>query len=174
METVMRQDIEDALAPLAGCELRATERVLDTLVVRFGVRADNGSAGPGEITLHVSCAWRLVDGGHVLVGAGDLFTPADPDGEPESFDWEPQGASWLDVRLAEVAARREAGAPHVTAAAVDPYGGLRLTLSDGLALELFPSSTPTGHVSTEFWRLIVSGADDLVVGTFGVEREAAE
>jgi hypothetical protein len=169
----MRQEIEAALVPLVGCELRAAERALDSLVVRFARPGQNGDGAAAEVVLQVACPWRLADGEHVLVGAGDLFTPADPDGEPESFDWEPPGASWLDVRLAEVAERRGAAAPRVTAVAPDPYGGVRVELADGVVLELFPNSTPTGHVSTEFWRLATTGADDFVVGTFGVEREPA-
>lgn len=163
----MTNDCEGALAELVGRRLLAADRVVDVLILRFG-----GDGDGDERALHVACPWRLADAERVLVGAGDLLTPADPDGEPESFDWEPPGASWLDVRLDELAARRGAAPPTVTAVSADPFGGLRLGLSDGLVLELFPNSTPTGHVSTEFWRLSAPGAADIVVGTFGVERES--
>ena len=162
----MTSDCERALGELVGRRLLAADRVVDVLILRFGGAAD-------ERALHVACPWRLSDGERVLVGSGDLLTPSDPDGEPESFDWEPPGASWLDVRLEELAARRADAAVSVTAAVADPLGGARIGLSDGLVLELFPSSTPTGHVSTEFWRLSAPGAADLVFGTFGVEREPA-
>jgi hypothetical protein len=104
------------------------------------------------------------------VGSGDLLTPADPAEEPESFDWELPGASWLDVRLGEL---EPAHPPVVEAANADAFGGVRLTLSGGRVLELFPNATPTGHVATEFWRLLRPGSDapHFVVGTFGVDRE---
>lgn len=167
----MQREIERALHPLVGLHLRLATRRVDMLRLEFGAAAGDAAA----TALQVACAWRLADGERVLVGSGDLFTPADADEEPETFDWEPAGASWLDVRLGELAEKRagEADAPAVTAVSVDPFGGARLTLADGLTLELFPNSTPTGHVSTEFWRLTSAGADDFVVGTFGVEREAA-
>ena len=167
----MQSEIEQALHPLVGLHLRRATRLVDLLRVEFGAAGGDAAAA----TLDVACAWRLTDGERVLVGAGDLFTPADPDEEPESFDWEPEGASWLDVRLGELAEKRAAApdAAAVAAVSVDPFGGARLALADGLTLELFPHSTPTGHVSTEFWRLTSAGADDFVVGTFGVEREAA-
>ena len=170
----MQDEIERALGPLVGRTLRATERAIDVLRVELVAPPANGADGPPDvITLRVACAWRVTDGERVLVGSGDLFTPADPDEEPETFDWEPAGASWLDVRLGELAEKRAAGAPPALARVeVDPFGGARLALTDGLVLELFPNSTPTGHVSTEFWRLTGAGVDDLVVGTFGLEREA--
>lgn len=166
----MHQDIEQALQALTGAPLLGVSRMVDTLRLDF---ADRPPHAAGGVALHVACAWRLTDGERILVGSGDLFTPADPDEEPATFDWEPAGASWLDVRLGELAATRAAAAhpPAVSQVTVDPFGGVRIALTDGFVLELFPSSTPTGHVSTEFWRLTRAGADDFVVGTFGVERE---
>jgi hypothetical protein len=107
----------------------------------------------------------------ILVGSGDLLTPADPEADIETFDWDEPGASWLDVRLGEIGAAHAADPPAVSSAVVDELGGLRLTLTGGLALELFPTSTPTGHVSTEFWRLLRPGTDGphFAVGTFGAD-----
>ena len=169
----MHDEIERALGTLVARTLRTAERVMDVLRLELVAPPANGADEPADaVTLRVACAWRVTDGERVLVGSGDLFTPADPDEEPETFDWEPAGASWLDVRLAELAEKRAAGAPPaVTRVEADPFGGARLVLSDGLVLELFPNSTPTGHVSTEFWRLTSAADDDLVVGTFGAERE---
>jgi hypothetical protein len=169
----MQQEIERALRALVARPLRAAERVVDVLRLEFGGVPSNGTGDPGDaVALQVACAWRLTDGERVLVGSGDLFTPADPDEEPETFDWEPVGASWLDVRLAELGEKWSVAPLLVERAAADAFGGVRLELAGGLALELFPNSTPTGHVSTEFWRLERAGeAEALVVGTFGVERE---
>ena len=161
----MNAEIDRALAGLVGAALLAAGRDGDRLLLRLR----GGDAH--DHALHVAAPWRLTDGERVLVGSGDLLTPADPDGEPESFDWEPEGASWLDVRLGELAERRGSSGPTLAGAAADAFGGARLTFADGRVLEVFPNSTPTGHVSTEFWRLGRAGEDDLVVGTFGVERE---
>lgn len=169
----MQDEIERALAPLVGRTLRGAERLMDVLLLRFrGVESNGDGDAADDVALHVACPWRVTGGTRVLVGAGDLFTPADPDEEPATFDWEPEGASWLDVRLGELAEKRGGATATVTEVQADGLGGFRLALADGLLLELFPNSTPTGHVSTEFWRLTSPGADDFVVGTFGVEREA--
>lgn len=174
----MNSDIDRVLGRLAGLPLSKVQRDADTIHLRFGAppaARRGGAPEEGELTLRVACPWRLADAERVLVGSGDLFTPADPDEDPATFDWEAPGASWLDVRLAELAARR-AGDPFVVeSAAADRFGGVRIALRGGVVLELFPNSTPTGHVATEFWRLGRDDGreDDWVVGTFGVEREPA-
>lgn len=160
-------EIEQAVAPLVGLPLRSATRLVDLLELRFGADDDGG------YTLHIACPWRLADGERILVGSGDLFTPADPDEEPETFDWEQPGASWLDVRLGELWERFDGSPPAVRGIGVDPFGGLALALGSGMTLELFPASTPTGHIATEFWRLSQpgQGTPHVVFGTFGLERQ---
>jgi hypothetical protein len=161
--------IDAALAPLAGLPLLELSRDGAVLVLRLGGAGEGRSGGDPAWTLRVSCAWRLTSADGILTGAGDLFTPADPDAELDDFDWDAPGASWLDVRLA--AFHEALGAERVTLerAAGDRFGGLHLALSDGLALEVFPESSDAEHVDSEFWRLEPGG---IVVGSRGLEREA--
>jgi hypothetical protein len=172
--------IDAALAPLAGLPLLELAREGAVLVLHFGVAETGRPGGPGgpagdsARTLRVSCAWRLTSGDGVLTGAGDLFTPADPDAGLEDFDWDAPGASWLDVRLA--AFHQALGGERVTVerAAGDRFGGLHLALSDGIALEVFPESSDAEHVDSEFWRLgpgDAAGPGDIVVGSRGLEHE---
>jgi hypothetical protein len=177
-------DLDETLAGLVGLPLSRLTRSGDTLWIQLGDRAapaddaTNGAgsapAEDGTLALLVACPWRWAAADRILVGSGDLLTPADPDAELEDFDWDEPGASWLDVRLAELAERLATDPPVVRAAIADPWLGLRIELSDASALELFPNSTPTGHVSTEFWRLLRPGTEvpHLVAGTFGVDRES--
>ena len=174
----MRDEIERAAAPLIGLPMWGAGRAADLLWLQFGARRSATGAGPderdvGEIALHVACPWRLCDAERILVGSGDLLTPADAEEDPETFDWDEPGASWLDVRLGELQAADVARPPVVESVAADALGGLRLGLGGGRVLELFPNATPTGHVTTEFWRLLRPGSGDphFVVGTFGVSRE---
>jgi len=176
----VKDDIDQALAPLVGLPMWAASRTADRLTLQFGERQrvvddEGGEREVGLYALDVACPWRLAAPDRILVGSGDLLTPADPEEEIETFDWDVPGASWLDVRLEEVAAAHASSPPAVAAIDADPFGGVRLTLSGALALELFPTSTPTGHVATEFWRLLRLGAAEphFVVGTFGVELESA-
>jgi len=172
--------IDAAVAPLATLPLLDLAREGGVLVLRLGVAGNGrtgrpvGPEGDGAWTLRVSCAWRLTSGDGILTGAGDLFTPADPDAELEDFDWEAPGASWLDVRLA--AFHQALGGERVTVerAAGDRFGGLHLALSDGIALEVFPESSDAEHVDSEFWRLgrgDAAGPGDIVVGSRGLEHE---
>ena len=121
-------------------------------------------------SLHIACAWRIAGPTTILAASGDLFTPADPDAELESFDWDVPGASWWDVRIAEVETLLDATVI-VNTFMADTYGGVRLVCTSGIELEIFPNSSPAPHVETEFWRLIRGGQaeDCVVVGTSGIE-----
>src|SRR5215212_7371991 len=106
-------------------------RAADLLWLQFGDRrrvpaGDDGGEERevGELALHVACPWRLRDDERVLVGSGDLLTPADPDEDPETFDWDQPGASWLDIRLGEIQAADAAAPPVVESVAADALGGV--------------------------------------------------
>lgn len=165
----MRAEIERELARLVGYAVQRVTRVAD--LVRFHL-ADRSSGG-GLLALHVACPWRLTDGERLLVGSGDLLTPADAEADLETFDWDEPGSNWLDVRLAELWEGFGDAPPVVAAVSADRFGGVRLTLDAGRLLEIFPNSTPTGHVSTEFWRLVPDegAATSFAIGTFGIERQ---
>jgi hypothetical protein len=174
----MRAEVGGALTPLLGLPIWAAGRDRDLVWLQIGERktvptGTDGQQEVGTYTLHLACPWRLVDQKRVLVGSGDLLTPADPEAEIETFDWDVPGANWLDVRLAELWSGVGAASPSIQGVEPDHYGGFALHLSDGLRLEVFPNSTPTGHVATEFWRLVQSATHvpHFVVGTFGVERD---
>jgi hypothetical protein len=172
-------EIAVALAPLLGLPLWAAGRSGELVWFQIGERRtvaseDGGRREVGTYSLHLACPWRLVDPDRVLVGAGDLLTPADPEAEIETFDWDVPGANWLDLRLEELWSGFGAILPTIQGVEPDPYGGFALHLTGAMRLEAFPNSTPTGHVATEFWRLVQPATDvpQLVVGTFGVERES--
>ena len=170
--------MDDALAALAGLPVVTLARAGDALWLHLGERRTVEAAdGPREVGTHaivVACPWRWVAPDRVIVGSGDLLTPADADVELDDFDWDEPGASWLDVRLGELVVRLADAPLAVRHAARDAWLGLRVELDDGSALECFANSTPTGHVSTEFWRVMrerVEGTEHLVAGTFGIDRE---
>ena len=173
-------ELDATLAALAGLALARLGRAGDTLWIQLGplqtIDGDDGDGGPREVgthALHVACPWRWCASDRVLVGSGDLLTPADADVELEDYDWDEPGASWLDVRLGELNERLVQSPRTVRRATRDAWLGLRLALDDDSTIELFPNSTPTGHVSTEFWRVLQPGsaAPHLVTGTFGIDRE---
>jgi hypothetical protein len=156
----LKDIVERIVAPLVGLRVSALAREADLLVVQF---ADSHE-------LRIACAWRVAGPSAILAASGDLFTPADPNAELETFDWDVPGASWWDIRMAEVGRLLDQSVV-VTTFLADSYGGVRLVCTGGMELEIFPNSSPSPHVETEFWRLIRSGKaeDSVVVGTAGIE-----
>jgi hypothetical protein len=166
----MKDIIERVLAPLVGLRLWAPERESDLLVLHLGERREVGGQSVVEYGIRIACAWRIGGPTEILAGSGDLFTPTDPDADLENFDWDPPGASWWDNRLQEIA-QLLADPVAVTTFVADSYGGFRLVFTRGIELEVFPNSSPSPHVETEFWRLLRPGQDEdyVVVGTNGIE-----
>lgn len=171
---MLKAQIERALAPLVGLSMWGTARAADLLTMQFGPARvaptpRDAARKVGAYALHVAAPWRLTAGEDVLVGAGDLFTPADPEADLESFDWEAAGATWWDRRWKAVL---DAGAPIVAAVSGDEIGGLCIKFVSELTFEVFPHSAAAPHVDTEFWRLLEPGHDasHFVVGTTGVRQ----
>ena len=165
---------EAAFAPLVGLTAWGFDRASDILMVQFGeARAsESGTRTVGAYAFHVSCAWRLTDNGAIAVASGDLFTPADPDADLETFAWDEPGANWWDARMQAFLAAR--ASPLVVSTFVcDDVSGVRLVFSDGAELEVFPNSSPAPHVDSEYWRVLRPGEDDahIVSGTFGLVLE---
>lgn len=142
----------------------------DLLIAQFGGSKDAEQGSVGDYTLRIACAWRIAGPTSILLASGDLFTPADPDAELETFDWDVPGASWWDVRMDEVARLLEQNVV-ITTFLADSYGGVRLVATSGIELEIFPNSAAAPHVETEFWRLVRFGQqeDYVLVGTSGIE-----
>jgi hypothetical protein len=170
LEDRLKDIVERILAALVGLRLWGPTRDGDQFKVQFGEQRDVGSESLGAYSLHIACAWRIAGPTSILVASGDLFTPADPDAELESFDWDVPGASWWDTRMSELATLFESDIV-VSTFLADTYGGVRLVCTGGVELEIFPNSSAAPHVETEFWRLIRAGQPDdyVMVGSAGIE-----
>lgn len=148
--------MEQALEPLIGLPLRSMGRVLDLEWFGFGrSREVTARSGRTKIVedwaLHVQCAWRLSAPHCVITGRHDLYYPA---GDPEarSEGWSPfeEGArSRLDERTEQLLAAWEASPPVVNGVSADALGGIRLSLTNGHVLEVWPDDS----VPRECWRL---------------------
>lgn len=151
-----------ALASLVGRPLRGSAREENALFLDF----DSHS-------LQVLCAWRLARDAEVIAGSGDLYTPADPDADPEDFDFTEAGATWWDVRMRAFHGERDDAPPVVRSVHADALLGIRLELDDGTRLDVFPHSAPAAHVITEHWRLMpdVAGTATWVASSQGLEQQ---
>jgi hypothetical protein len=166
----LKDIVERILAPLIGLRLWGLARESDLLIAQFGDRLKGTDQPAGAYTLRIACAWRIAGPMSILAASGDLFTPADPEADLETFDWDVPGASWWDDRIEAVARVLEQPVV-ITTFLADSYGGVRLVGTSGIELEIFPNSSASPHVETEFWRLVRGGqVDDYVlVGTSGIE-----
>jgi hypothetical protein len=173
----MQDMIEQALGPLVGRPLWDAGRAGAMLWLQLGDRrvrpADQrGAREVGEFALHVSCAWRLIGPEGIHAASGDMFTPADPDADPGSFSWDEPGANWCDVQLRAFIATAASAPVTVQSVSADDLGSLRLFLSGGYVLDVFPDSSHSPHVETEFWRLLqpTTSARHFVVGSAGIDQ----
>lgn len=166
----LKEIVERVIAPLVGLRIWGLGRDADVLVVQFGEHRDVDGAAVGAYTLRIACAWRIAGPTALLVASGDLFTPTDENADLETFDWDIRGASWWDARMEEVGKSLEQPIT-ITTFLADPYGGLRLVATGGIELEIFPNSSASPHIETEFWRLVRAGdSEDYVsVSTTGIE-----
>jgi len=104
----MQQKIQTAASALIGMPLWDAGRASDLAWFIFGERRSvrdyqGNSREIGEFSLHVQCAWRLLQRDRTIVGNRDLYYPAgwgmDSPEVPAGFKWDVQGANRLDERL---------------------------------------------------------------------------
>lgn len=122
-----------------------------------------------DVRLHIQCRWRFVDGRSILFGRDDLNYPADETVPSATFDWD-KSDSILDVAQREWFKGKRPSLPVVEEVQGDAYGGFRIALAGGFALECFPCDSRRGEYS-EHWRLMGHRADGshFVVTGDGVE-----
>ena len=106
----------------------------------------------GEFSLHVQCAWRLLQHDRTIVGNRDLYYPAgwgmDSPDVPADFKWDVQGANRLDERLKLFFQddRKDLIVDRVEAGLA---GALQIFFRGETVLEIFPNDSFEG----EHWRL---------------------
>jgi hypothetical protein len=128
----------------------------------------------GDHSLDVQCAWRIARAGEILVGSRDVYYPrGDPMQDVPGFQWDKAGMNRRDERLERFFGEREHDPPVVQRIEADYVGGLRLMLSDGSRLEIFPHDSLDAEGHSERWRLFRVGSEEphFVVTGRGVELE---
>jgi hypothetical protein len=170
----LKAEIEKALAPLLGLDLLFIGRAADLEWFTFGHR--EGSEASDEhlapFALHASCPWRLSLEGKVLAGSGDHRRLASEDTPEDDFDAGRIGSELIDLRHIEVRKQLEEQPHSVVSIHAEDSGGLQLSLSLGLTLELFPDASMADYDEVEFWRFFQPGLDysHVVVSSMGIDR----
>jgi len=170
----MREEIERATAVLIGKPLWGCGRAANLATFAFGERIKTVDffgkpTEVGEYALHVQCAWHIGRGEEVIVGSRDIYYPADYQSEdeeiPPDFDWDkhPNRRDRLLRSLFEDGARSFT----VQRVEVRLAGSLRLSLSDGFYLDVFPDDS----LGREHWRLFMPRTEErhFVVTGRGIE-----
>lgn len=158
--------------PFSGCN-----RAADMHMFRFGPwrKKTNRKGELTEVTplcLSVQCRWRVVDQDRILFGRDDLLYPADESISLDDFDCDKQ-QSRADRLRREWFDQHQTAPPVVTKVRGDRYGGFRIELSGGFALESFPCDSRRGEYS-EHWRLMRHEPPDskhFVVCGHGIEGD---
>jgi hypothetical protein len=154
----MKEEIEAAVAVLVGWSLHGSIRVVADIET-FEFHGPTGLLG--TCAIQVRCPWRLTEGAAIVAGYDDVRYPkgANAAAEPAGFQWDAPGANRRDERLAAFFDRHAGGPPKVTAVEADDVGSLRLTLDQGVRLELFPDDSLDDVADSERWRFFRPGAD---------------
>jgi hypothetical protein len=166
------------MAPLVGLPLWAAGRAADLAWFIFGAHKmmQDYRGNPrevGEYSLHVQCAWRIIQGEKVLLGSRDLYYPAgyigkDDEEIPAGFNWNVHGVTRLDELTRALFPNGGAGFV-VQKIEVGNAGAISLRLDGGRSLEIFPHDSSDG----EHWRLFSPGEKEphCVVRGNGVSLE---
>ncbi|MGH7123456.1 MAG: hypothetical protein ACREFI_03730 [Stellaceae bacterium] len=160
-----RTETEDKpLDALVGLKLSIVRRVADMLVLHFGdVRKhESGSGTVGAYALHVQCPWRFAGPSGIVTGRSDLSDYAGPGQRPESWTYE-DGFSLQDKILDHFIGSYDVSTGSwfnernrfiVTEVSLSIYGDVRIALTHGHEIFVFPDGNERGG---EAWRFFACG-----------------
>lgn len=145
-----------ALGELEGRAFTAIGRAATLVWLTFGgevpwVNHRGDQMTRPESAVHVQCRWRLVRGSAVVVQHGDLYVPGASAGADFAAGGE-IGTARFDDRVAVVTRLVAAENPVVEDVYLGDKSDLRLVLSAGISLEVFPA----GREGDEDWRFLSS------------------
>ena len=151
----------DVLQCLVGLPWSIARRAASMANFHFGEITYHGKGSIGQFGLHIQCPWRIEHSGKVFTGASDLWEPANPQEEVDWSTWDyEKNENLRDYLLQELlkgtcpvtgSSQNETDLLVVQVVKVDAFGGVRISMSGGYSLVIFPE----GSVG-EQWRLLAS------------------
>lgn len=152
----MREATKSKLDKLVGLNLRYAGRASNLFWLGFGekilVTRREKKEEVAEYALHIQCSWRIAKGYKIVVGSRDFYSPRTGlENENEHFEWDIQGNNRFDERI-ESFIKDINEYTIVERVESDEVGGLKIFLSQGYLLEVFPDTSEDDEYS-EFWRL---------------------
>jgi hypothetical protein len=160
--------------PISDCWRAADMAIFDFGPMRRIVNRAGVPVSVADLHLHLQCPWRFIDPARILFGRDDLRRPADDSIPADAFDPNRHDTA-LDAARRRWFDDHRPSPPVVTAARGDPYGGFRIEIAGGFALEAFPCNSKRGEYS-EHWRLLGHRPDasHFVITGDGVEADATD
>jgi len=146
---------------LVGEEFRSIHRAGGMAMLGFGPLSRRRNARGemkmiGKWALHLECPWRFRNSLRILVGSNDLYEPPEnPTRAPAGWK---SGAKFTlyDERIGVLFPRTIKSFGTVRTLRADRFGGLQLTITPDLTLEVFPNDTGSKD-DDEFWRFFRVG-----------------
>jgi hypothetical protein len=150
----MREEIKSQVGKLVGLKLQYAGRASNLFWLGFGdivqIIRRGRTEETAEYALHIQCSWRITLGNKIVVASRDFYSPNSQwDEKNEDFDWDIQGNNRFDERIKTFT--KDNGQIEVLQIDSDEVGGLKVTLSGGYKLEVFPDSSEDDEQS-EHWR----------------------
>ncbi|MEH6967135.1 hypothetical protein V7195_24965 [Priestia megaterium] len=172
----MREAIRSQIGKLIGLNLQYAGRASNLFWLGFGELISVTRRGKteelAEYALDIQCSWRIIKDNKILVGSRDFYSPRTGwNQENDDFDWDVQGNNRFDERIESFIENTK---EHVAVERVEPdeVGGLKIFLSQGYLLEVFPDTSEDDEYS-EFWRFFNrrENSPHFVVTGNGTEKE---
>lgn len=172
----MREAIRSQIGKLIGLNLQYAGRASNLFWLGFGELISVTRRGKteelAEYALDIQCSWRIIKDNKILVGSRDFYSPRTGwNEENDDFDWDVQGNNRFDERIESFIENTK---EHVDVERVEPdeVGGLKIFLSQGYLLEVFPDTSEDDEYS-EFWRFFNrrENSPHFVVTGNGIENE---
>ncbi|MDC7722793.1 hypothetical protein [Priestia megaterium] len=172
----MREAIRSQIGKLIGLNLQYAGRASNLFWLGFGELISVTRRGKteelAEYALDIQCSWRIIKDNKILVGSRDFYSPRTGwNQENDDFDWDVQGNNRFDERIESFIENTK---EHVAVERVEPdeVGGLKIFLSQGYLLEVFPDTSEDDEYS-EFWRFFNrrENSPHFVVTGNGTENE---
>ena len=171
----MKERIEQIVDVLIGLPLWNAGRSADLEWFDFGSKLtevptqNGGTTVVGEFVLDTECAWHIGGPNGIVVASRDRFYPAgdDPYKDLNGFEWDKQGANRCDERMNRLLEERRDSPLIVESIEANNWGGIRLILSEGYILEIFPDDS----LDSEYWRFFEPSSRNkhVVVTAHGIE-----
>ncbi|KQU24315.1 hypothetical protein ASG61_20560 [Bacillus sp. Leaf75] len=172
----MKKRIKSQLEILVGSKLSNIGRASNLFWLEFGEALSVIRRGKtqelAEYALHIQCSWRITKDNKILVASRDFYSPrTGVDDGNEHFEWDVQGNNRFDERI-EYFIRSLKEPLTVESIDSDEFGGLKVILSNGFTLNVFPDISEDDEYS-EFWRFFTRGKDSFhfVVAGNGIEKD---